>query len=149
MSACRFFLVLAFAVAACSCSPGPTLKAQSDSSSEPDVKWVEVGTWHGRGAMQTESFVSDAGMLRVRWSADRETQKDAGKLRLNLSSGISGRVLETLADQHGLGRGEAFSAETGRPMFIAVESSDVDWTFTVEEAFILIPPSALHPVERR
>src|SRR5262245_4994957 len=107
----RLFLVLSAIGVTCACAPGPTLTAKNEPASEPEIRWVEVGSWHGRGTMQTESFFSDAGMLRVTWKTAHETGKDGGILRLSLSSGISGRPLEMLADQHGLGRGEAYSAE--------------------------------------
>src|SRR3954453_10715183 len=70
---------------------------------QPVIAWKAIGTWSGRGNRQTESFRSDTGALRVRWTAtltDREP-KAAGALRVTAHSAISGRLLEQVVDHLG------------------------------------------------
>jgi hypothetical protein len=134
----RLLLVVAIAVVASSCTPGPTLKAEGGTPAvETRMAWLPLGSWQGHGAMQTESFYTDTSMLRVKWVMRDETRKDAGTLRLALSSSISGRELATLVDHRGIGDGEEMISEGGRPMFIVVESADADWAFTVDEGYIV------------
>ena len=134
----RVSLLVAISLVATSCTPSPTLKAEGDTSAvEPQVAWLSLGSWQGRGGTQTESFFTDSGTLRVKWITRHETRKDAGTLRLSLSSSISGRELATLVEHRGIGDGEAMISEGGRPMYILVESANVDWAFTVEEGYIV------------
>ncbi len=112
----------------CSAAPSPR---------PPDtLVWHQVGTWSGRGNAQTESFVSDTGSIRVRWETRNEDRKDAGTLRLTLQSAVSGRPLAVAVDARGVGRGESIVPENPRPVYILIESANLDWSFAVDEGLV-------------
>ena len=98
------------------------------------VIWKNLGEWSGRGNAQTESFVGLTGALRMHWRTKNEVPKGAGTFRLILQSAISGRALQEPVDEKGLGEGTAYAAEDPRVFYITVESANLDWSFTVEEA---------------
>jgi hypothetical protein len=98
------------------------------------VVWKSLGEWSGRGNAQTESFLGLTGALRMHWRTKNEAPKGAGAFRLILQSAISGRALQEAVDEKGLGEGTAYAAEDPRVFQISVESTNLDWTFTVEEA---------------
>ena len=125
-------------LAVCLLSLAGSLACTSRPSPPPEriAMWRAIGTWKGRGNMQTESFSSDSGALRVRWQTTNETAPGAGRFRLTSHSAISGRALRTGVDYQGVGEGTADLSDDPRVFFIEVESSDVDWTFTVEEALL-------------
>src|SRR5437870_5646102 len=62
------------------------------------VAWRTIGSWSGRGNLQTESFTSDSGSLRVRWETRNESTRGAGTFRVTARSAISGRPLEVPVD---------------------------------------------------
>jgi hypothetical protein len=95
------------------------------------VQWHQLGRWSGRGNLQTQSFTSESGSLRVRW----ETTAGTGPFLLTIHSAISGRPLQVAVDRHGPGRDTAYINEDPRMFYAVVESASVDWSFTVEEAF--------------
>ena len=97
----------------------------------PTVQWHQLGTWSGRGNLQTQSFTSESGSLRVRW----EATKGSGPFLLTIHSAISGRPLQVAVEQRGPGRNTAYINEDPRMFYAVVESADVDWSFTIEEAF--------------
>src|SRR5690349_17546596 len=71
------------------------------------IAWKSIGSWSGRGNGQTESFRSDSGALRVRWTAsvtDRDP-KAGGNLHVTAHSAISGRLLGQVVDHRGDGDG--------------------------------------------
>ena len=98
------------------------------------VVWKSLGEWSGRGNAQTESFIGLTGALRMHWQTKNEAPKGTGTFRLILQSAISGRALQDTVDEKGLGEGTAYVAEDPRVFFISVESANLDWSFTVEEA---------------
>jgi len=98
------------------------------------VIWKNLGTWSGRGNTQTESFLGLTGALRMHWQTKNETPKGTGTFRLILQSAISGRALQEPVDEKGLGEGTAYVAEDPRVFYISIESANLDWSFTVEEA---------------
>ena len=98
------------------------------------VIWKNLGEWSGRGNTQTESFVGLTGSLRMHWRTKNEVAKGAGTFRLILHSAISGRALQEPVDEKGLGEGTAYTAEDPRVFYMTVESANLDWSFTVEEA---------------
>jgi len=51
-----------------------------------------------------------------------------------LHSAISGRVLQEPVDETGPGEGTAYAADDPRAFYISVESANLDWSVTVEEA---------------
>jgi hypothetical protein len=98
------------------------------------VSWKQLGSWSGRGNAQTESFVGLTGSLRFRWRANHEDPKGKGRFKLILESAISGRALQEPVDVEGPGEGTAYAADDPRVFHIQVESANLDWSFTVEEA---------------
>lgn len=95
--------------------------------------WRTLGSWSGRGSIQTESFIVEGSVVRVRWETRNEARPDGGTFRLTLHSSVSGRPLGVLADHRGAGKGEGYIPEEPRPSYILVEAEDVEWSFTVEE----------------
>ena len=104
------------------------------------VIWKNLGEWSGRGNAQTESFVGLTGALRMHWRTKNDVPKGAGTFRLILHSAISGRALQEPVDRKGLGEGTAYTAEDPRVFYMTVESANLDWSFTVEEALFGRPP---------
>ena len=120
-------LAAALLTAACGAPPGKPVP-------EEVVGWKNLGEWSGHGNAQTESFVGLTGALRMRWRTNNETPKGAGTFRLILQSAISGRDLQETVDAKGPGEGTAYAAEDPRAFQITVDSKNLDWSFTVEEA---------------
>ena len=103
------------------------------------VAWRQLGSWSGRGSAQTESFTSDTGTLRVRWEANPAsttgaTPASSGVFRLDAHSAISGRLLQQVVDQAGAGRGIGYVQQDPHTFYVVVESTQLNWQFTVEEA---------------
>lgn len=103
------------------------------------VIWKNLGEWSGRGNAQTESFIGLTGALRMHWRTKNESPKKAGTFRLILQSAISGRTLQEIVDEKGLGQGTVYAADDPRMFYISVESANLDWSFTVEEALFGSP----------
>lgn len=116
----------ALLASACGTPPSPARKEV--------VVWKRLGEWSGHGNAQTESFLGLTGALRIGWRTKNEAPGRAGTLRLILQSAVSGRPLQEAVNQNGPGEGMAYVAEDPRIFYILVESADVDWSFTVEEA---------------
>ena len=96
--------------------------------------WRKLGTWSGRGSMQTDPFISDTGSLRLRWQTSREATAGTGTFRITLHSDVSGRSLLVAVDVRGVGRDTTYVTEDPRPFFLAVESANLDWTIAADEA---------------
>ena len=122
------FLAVALLGASCAAPPPPK------PPPEQVLAWKQLGEWSGRGNAQTESFLGLTGALRVHWRTKNEKPAGAGTLRLVLQSAISGRDLNETVNQTGPGEGTVYVAEDPRVFHMLVESADLDWTFTVEEA---------------
>jgi hypothetical protein len=103
---------------------------------EPEVVWRRLGSWSGTGNVQTESFLFESGALRVRWETLNERSGHVGTFRLILQSAVSGRQMAVAADQRGVGKGESYISEAPHQAYMSVESSDVDWSFSVDEGVI-------------
>jgi hypothetical protein len=99
----------------------------------PVVVWRTLGSWSGRGSMQTEPFISDTGSLRLRWDTTHEDAPGTGTFRVTVHSDVSGRALITAVDARGVGRDVTYVTEDPRQFFLAVESSNLDWTLSAEE----------------
>jgi hypothetical protein len=127
--------LLAAGLAASACSPTASAKPQP---ARQEVLWRPLGSWSGRGSLQTESFTSETGALRVRWETKRpQADADAtpsGIFRLNAHSAISGRLLQPVVEQAGAGSGVGYVQQDPHVFYVVVESNQVNWTFTVEEA---------------
>jgi hypothetical protein len=120
-------IVAALLAIACR-APAPT------PAQEQVVAWKNLGEWSGRGNSQTESFIGLTGALRMHWRTKNEAPHGVGTFRLILQSAISGRDLHETVDATGPGEGTAYVAEDPRAFQISVESANLDWSFTVEEA---------------
>lgn len=98
----RVVLVGMFAAALASSACGPRAN-QAPPPAERAVAWRRLGSWSGRGSLQTESFTSDTGTLRVRWDTTSAAGQGtapatAGSFRLEARSAISGRLLQEVVD---------------------------------------------------
>ena len=122
------------AVTAGACGPRANPRPQGTA---PKVVWRPLGSWSGRGSLQTESFTSDTGALRVRWEASLPSTAGAAAppvFRLNAHSAISGRLLQQVVDQAGAGSGVGYVQQDPHVFYVVVESNQLNWRFTVEEA---------------
>jgi hypothetical protein len=126
------FLTVVVALIAGSCS-GPAPRAETPRQV---VAWKAVGSWSGRGNRQTESFRSDSGALRVRWTSTLLSREPGvtGAPRVTAHSAINGRVLEQVVDHHGEGNGVGYVNQDPHVIYLMVESDHVDWTLSVEQA---------------
>jgi hypothetical protein len=97
------------------------------------VVWREVGSWSGRGNLQSPNFTSDTGGFRVRWETKNETGPGAGTLKVIFRSGDSGRPIIEAVDARGIGRDEVEVADNVRWYYLTIESANVDWTVAVDE----------------
>lgn len=104
---------------------------------QPGVAWRQLGSWSGHGNAQTESFTSDTGTLRVRWTtaAQAEGPRNAAPLfRLAAHSAISGRLLQPVVEHAGAGEGIGYVQQDPHVLYMVVESNQLTWKVTVEEA---------------
>jgi hypothetical protein len=127
--------LVAAALAASAC--GPRADAKPPAPARQSVVWRPLGSWSGRGSLQTESFTSESGALRVRWQTTAQKAEPAqasGVFRLNAHSAISGRLLQPVVDQAGAGSGVGYVQQDPHVFYVVVESNQLNWTFTVEEA---------------
>lgn len=116
-------------------------KASHSAPPRQFAQWRSLGSWSGRGNAQTGSFPSVTGSMRVRWRTERVPPGDAGTFRLIIHSAVSGRPLLLAVEQLGAGSDTAYVHESSRTFYGVVESTDLDWSFTVEEAIPFeVPP---------
>ena len=108
---------------------------QPAASAKQAIGWHMVRSWSGRGNTQTESFTSDSGQLRIRWrtTSGGASNSSDGHFRLTAHSAISGRPMQLAVDEQGRGEGTAYVGDDPHAFYFVVESTDLDWTFTVEE----------------
>jgi hypothetical protein len=124
----RCALALAVLVAFVGCRQPP--KA---ASPKKEIAWHRLGSWSGTGNIQTESFES-AGSLRVQWKTANESAPGTGTFRLAFHSSISGRELQVAVDRKGTGADTAYVQQDPHVFFAKVESANLEWSFTVDEA---------------
>jgi hypothetical protein len=93
----------------------------------------EVGSWSGRGSMTVGDVNSDTGRLRITWQTSNEAPAGTGSFKLTLRSGVSGRTIAVVADHRGVGTGTVETDEGPRTYDFLVESTNVDWKFSVDE----------------
>jgi hypothetical protein len=127
-------LLMIVVTGACRGKPAPR-------QAEEIVIWKRLGSWSGRGNAQTESFLGLTGSLRFNWKTTNEKPPGGGRFRLVLQSAISGRALQDAVDRQGPGEGTAYVAEDPRTFYVLVESANLDWSFTVEEAMFGTVPA--------
>jgi len=130
-------IVLATSPMALGCAAAPAQPVTKEV-----VIWKNLGEWSGRGDTQTESFLGLTGALRMHWQTKNESSRGAGRFRMILHSAISGRDLQVPVDETGLGEGTAYTAEDPRVFYVTIESANLDWSFTVEEAIFGSPAAA-------
>jgi hypothetical protein len=106
----------------------------SEKRREPEVAWHRLGSWSGVGSLQTESFESGTGSLRVQWKTANETVPGKGTFRLAFHSSISGRELQLAVERNGVGADTAYVQQDPHVFFAKVESANIEWSFTVDEA---------------
>jgi hypothetical protein len=97
------------------------------------IVWQKLGTWSGRGVLQTDPFVSDSGMLRVGWEARGAGDPAAATLRVSVHSAVSGRSLAVAVDHRGPGRDTVYINEDPRAFFLVIESANLEWSVDVDE----------------
>ena len=100
------------------------------------IGWRPAGAWSGQGNTQTESFDIASGQFRIKWEARQETSPGAGRLRVTVRSGVSGRPLAVAVDHRGIGRDVAYVTDDPRPYYLEIESSQIEWSIRVEEAVV-------------
>lgn len=103
------------------------------STQTTEVVWRKLGSWSGRGSIQTEPFISDTGSLRLRWETRNEASPGTGTFRVTVHSDVSGRSLVVAVDSRGVGHDTTYVTEDPRPFFLAVDSANLDWTLAAEE----------------
>jgi hypothetical protein len=131
---CAPLVAALVALAACGCGASAD---QPPKPAEPAIGWHQLGQWSGRGNRQTESFTSDTGALRLRWETTPQpgdASAAAGTFHVTAHSAISGRPLQEVVDETGIGSGVGYVQQDPHVFYVVVDSSHVNWTFTVEEA---------------
>ena len=109
------------------------------------VVWRNLGSWSGRGLVQTGPFIGDSGTLRLGWETKNESRPGAGTFKVTLHSDVSGRSLLVAVDHKGAGRDTTYVYEDPRAFFLVIESANLDWTLTAEEP---VAASATLPSKR-
>jgi len=128
-------LLLCGAALASSCRGEPAPAAEAKPSvSRDEVIWERLGAWSGAKSLQTESFTSDTGAFRIAWETRPGTVPGEGTFLLTLHSAISGRPLQVVVDHRGPGVATAYVNDDPRVFFAVVEASNLEWSFTVDEA---------------
>jgi len=95
--------------------------------------WQPIGSWSGHDNLQTGSFVSSTGYLRVTWETSHENPPNSGTFKLTVGSSISGRPLQVVVDAKGVGHNVGYVNEDPRTFYALVESANVDWKFSIDE----------------
>jgi hypothetical protein len=106
--------------------------AASSAPAPNTGRWHPLGTWSGRGSMQTGSFDVTTGALRLRWETRGERAAD-GTFRVSLYSAISGRPLQTVVETSGIGSDTTYLEDEPRVSYLVVEARNLEWTATLEE----------------
>lgn len=85
--------------------------------------------------MTLGDVMSDSGRFRITWTTRNEDPPGSGTFRLTVRSAVSGRPLEVVADHRGEGGGTVDFEDGPRIYDFIVDSTNVDWSFVVEEVF--------------
>ena len=105
--------------------------------------WRKLGSWSGHGPISTEPFISDTGTLRLQWETRNEAGPGKGVFQITVYSDVSGRPLVLAVDHRGIGGNTVYVNEDPRPFYLGIESADVEWSISVDEA---IPATATDSV---
>jgi hypothetical protein len=135
----RFVVIVALGLLAWGC------RGQATPATVDTVAWKLLGSWSGHGVMQTEAFISDTGSLRITWETKNEAVPGKGVFTVALHSGVSGRTLLEAVRHTGVGRDMAYVTEDPREFFLVIESSNLDWSVSVDEGF---PATEAQPAAR-
>ena len=127
----KIVLIVAAALFGGTCGPESTPVAKPAV-----VVWHPVASWSGRGNTQTESFVIESGEWRVQWETSNEATAGAGIFQLMVNSADSGNLVTMAADHRGVGRDTSYVRDRPRRYYLAIDSSNLDWSVTVEEPVI-------------
>ncbi len=73
---------------------------------------------------------------RVKWKAANQTPGTKGKFVLTANSAVSGRPITELVSHEGPGDGIGYVNDDPRQYYLVIDSSDLDWTVTVEQSFV-------------
>ena len=109
---------------------------RSERKPEPQpapIPWQKVGSWSGRGNAQTDSFDIGFSQCRIRWEARNEKPAGQGTLHVTVNSAVSGRELAMAVDHRGVGHDLAYVGVDPHFSYLVIESSNIDWSVTVEE----------------
>jgi hypothetical protein len=117
------------------------------SQSRPEVKpgavgWRPIVSFSGRGNEQTESFNIESGQWRIKWETRNETPPGSGTFRVMVHSAVSGRPLALAVETRGTGRDIAYVNEDPRLYHLVIDSSNLDWSVTIEEAVVAGGPAS-------
>jgi hypothetical protein len=102
--------------------------------------WQPRGRWSGREPLQTDSFISTTGFLRVTWEARGLSGDAEGTLRIVLHSDVSGRSLTPVVEHRGPGSGVNYITEDPRSFFLVIESDALAWSVEVAEGIAATRP---------
>jgi len=103
-----------------------------------------VGSWQGRGN-STIGVVSDTGRFHISWQARNEQPGGSGTFRLAVHSAVSGRPIQLITEQRGEGGGSADFADDPRPYNLMIDSTNLDWSVSVDEVVVATRPAAKTP----
>jgi hypothetical protein len=123
----RALAISALALTICGC------RARQQDPPHDVVVWREVGSWSGKGNLQSQNFTSDTGGFRVRWETKHETTPGAGRLKVVFRSGDSGRPIMEAVDARGVGKNSIEVGDNVRWYYLTIESADVEWSVAVDE----------------
>jgi hypothetical protein len=126
--------LIAATIAVCSLGWNRARASQLPPANSGTLVWHQLGSWSGHGSMQTESFTSDTGTLRVRWEATPPSSTPNAPFRLTAHSAISGRPLQQVVEYAGAGAGVDYVQQDPHVFYMVIDAKDVNWRFTVEEA---------------
>jgi hypothetical protein len=125
---CTVFVGIVIAAAGSTgCRPHSSTPQQIVAVTRP------VGSWQGHGTASVGDIPSETGRFLITWQTTNESPAGAGTFKLTMRSAISGRPLSVVVDHKGMGTGTANFDEGPRTYDFLVESTNVDWSFKVEE----------------
>jgi hypothetical protein len=113
-------------------SAGCRSERKPEAKSAP-LAWQKVGSWSGRGNAQTDSFDIGFSQCRVRWETRNEKPAGQGIFHVTVNSAVSGRELAVAVDHRGPGHDLAYVGVDPHFSYLVIESSNIDWSVTVEE----------------
>jgi hypothetical protein len=127
----RTILVSVFLFVAFGCK-----SARRPEPHQSQIGWRPIGSWSGRGDVQTESFDIGSTQWRIKWETKGAASTGAGSFHVVVHSAVSGRPIQDAVEHQGDGHGVAYVTEDPRLYHLVVESGGVDWSIKVEEAVV-------------